>query len=304
MAIRSSTLMATPAAVLLPVAHIHSAMPPTAFDGAVSASAADVVVVDELTSSNSNGPDGKVESTMLPVPKLVMRHVPTGISETAFWASLKDFSDPVALPFRYFAHGRVSRKHVSKSQMPSRAYLVFCDMETSARFSAAYASHVYVDGSGNAFPSTLTPAIYQFMPERDRDCFSARQLSRSRSHSRPHSSSDVSKTCATLDSDPDFIAFVASLSSKGNAAAFARKESDSNLASASTTPSNDNNVRVKDAAKSISATAGLDSTSLEKSASKTGTLKSTAQPVYPLRADAASLYAKFEKQKCVVTPLI
>ncbi|CAI2173522.1 13759_t:CDS:2 [Funneliformis geosporum] len=121
--------------------------------------------------------------------KVVVRRLPPLILEQSFFASVEQWVNKETCNWSRFHQGRIS-KSKNKESIFSRAYLHFKTVEQVLEFHRGYDNHLFIDGQGNENRAVVEFAIYQKLPKE---------------HKKPDPRQ------GTIETDPDYIAFLESL---------------------------------------------------------------------------------------------
>jgi regulator of nonsense transcripts 3 len=111
--------------------------------------------------------------------KVVVRHLPPGLPEDAFWMDIDRVGYPNScLIASWFVPGHIPRRSISlvlgstgrvsaslgKQPTPGRAYMVFQNQHDSINFASRYNGHAFVDAKGNTYPVKVEVAFWQRVP--------------------------------------------------------------------------------------------------------------------------------------------
>ncbi|CAG8485051.1 8303_t:CDS:2 [Ambispora leptoticha] len=151
--------------------------------------------------SNSNNKSSKKIKSKRPgrktasKTKVVVRRLPPNVPEEKFMESVKQWANEKTIDWYRFHPGRVS-KSKNKENIFSRAYFHFKTDEMVLEFHREYDNHLFVDSKGNE-----TRAVVEFAPFQ--------KLPKERKKPDPRQ--------GTIESDPDYLAFVESLKAEESA---------------------------------------------------------------------------------------
>ncbi|CAM0139898.1 unnamed protein product [Umbelopsis sp. WA50703] len=126
----------------------------------------------------------------LPKTKVVVRRLPPNIPEEIFFNSVKAWVNESTTGWQLFVPGKLSSSK-AKQHVFSRAYFHFLTMEAVMAFHQGYDGHLFMDGKGNEYRAVVEFAPFQKIP-------------------KDHKTPDPRQ--GTIETDPEYIAFVESLS--------------------------------------------------------------------------------------------
>jgi len=125
-----------------------------------------------------------------PKTKVVVRRLPPNIPAEIFNNSVKNWVNDSTVDWQLFVPGKLSSSK-AKQNVFSRAYFHFLNMEAVLAFHQGYDGHLFIDGKGNEYRAVVEFSPFQKIPKE-------------------HKPADPRQ--GTIESDPDYIAFVESLS--------------------------------------------------------------------------------------------
>ncbi|PKC03942.1 hypothetical protein RhiirA5_450019 [Rhizophagus irregularis] len=121
--------------------------------------------------------------------KVVVRRLPPLIPESLFFESVKQWVNEETCTWSRFHQGRIS-KSKNKESIFSRAYFHFKTVEQVLEFHRGYDNHLFIDKQGNENRAVVEFAVYQKLPKE---------------HKKPDPRQ------GTIETDPDYLAFLESL---------------------------------------------------------------------------------------------
>lgn len=94
--------------------------------------------------------------------KLVVRHIPAGLSESLFWETLGVYVEHAV--YKNFISGHLSRKSRTKPPTFATAFIAFDSEQEADLFQRTFSTHVFMDGKGTRYPILIENAPNQRLP--------------------------------------------------------------------------------------------------------------------------------------------